>query len=98
VLLQWLTINLYISIVCVHGLGGGYETWIKDDVLWPRDLLPAVLPQARVFLFGHNYSVMRFFASSKETSTASNSGEELREELAKFRRRSRTVSTLKFPS
>lgn len=37
----WDDLDLDAHIVFVHGLGGGSEsTWTKDDVFWPRDLLP----------------------------------------------------------
>jgi hypothetical protein len=91
VCLQCLTINLYISIVFVHGLSGGYETWEKDDVFWPRDLLPKVLPEVRVILFGHDAGLIEFFAASEPTRGVDYISEDLLEQLTEFRRRSNTV-------
>ena len=91
--MQCLTINLYISIVFVHGLSGGYETWEKDDVFWPRDLLPNVLPEVRVILFGHDSGLIEFFAPSEPTRGAYHISEDLLDKLTVFRRRSNTVRT-----
>lgn len=38
-----------VDIVFVHGLGGSSQTtWLKDEVLWPRDLLQREFPRARI--------------------------------------------------
>jgi hypothetical protein len=38
-----------VDIVFVHGLRGGREsTWKKEKVLWPQDLLPKDIKQARI--------------------------------------------------
>lgn len=52
-------------IVFVHGLGGGSEhTWMKDGILWPRDLLPGQEPfqDAGIHTFGYD-------SNFKKTST-----------------------------
>lgn len=44
-------------IVFVHGLAGGSEhTWTKDNIFWPRDLLPAQEPfqDAGIHTFGYD--------------------------------------------
>ena len=43
------------SIVAVHGLDGHWEkTWsTKAGVLWLRDLLPEVIPNARIISYGY---------------------------------------------
>jgi hypothetical protein len=49
--------NEKISIVLVPGLGGHVEkTWQsrEDKTLWPRDLLPSQIPDARVLGFSYN--------------------------------------------
>ncbi|KAH8769122.1 hypothetical protein F5883DRAFT_714206 [Diaporthe sp. PMI_573] len=44
-----------LDIVLVHGLNGdSYTTWTEDTVFWPHDLLPNVLPKARIMTFGYN--------------------------------------------
>lgn len=43
-------------VVFVHGLGGGSEhTWTKDDVFWPRDLLPMQDPFQTVAIHSFGY-------------------------------------------
>ncbi|KAH6880446.1 hypothetical protein B0T10DRAFT_581738 [Thelonectria olida] len=43
-----------VDIVFVHGLEGGPEsTWTRDEVFWPRHLLPNDFPKARIFTFGY---------------------------------------------
>lgn len=38
---SWDGLDLDAHIIFVHGLGGGSEsTWTKENVYWPRDLLP----------------------------------------------------------
>lgn len=51
-----------VDIVLVHGLTGDRErTWTSPvtGVCWPRDLLPLVLPDARVLTFGYDAYVAR---------------------------------------
>lgn len=51
-----------VDIVFVHGLTGDRErTWTSpvNGVCWPRDLLPTVLPDARVLTFGYDAYVAR---------------------------------------
>lgn len=44
------------SLVAVHGLDGHREnTWTAENgVLWLRDHLPGVLPNARIFTYGYD--------------------------------------------
>ncbi len=50
------------DIVFVHGLtGNGLTTWEKADTVWPRDLLPKVVPAARVITSNYDADIMRFF-------------------------------------
>jgi hypothetical protein len=54
--------NERISIVLVPGLGGHVEkTWQSrnDETLWPRDLLPSQIPDARVLGFNYNTTLKR---------------------------------------
>ena len=50
------------SLVFVHGLGGHlYNTWSKNGIFWPRDLLSRDVPNVRIIVFGYDSDVVRFF-------------------------------------
>ena len=45
----------------VHGFGGhGYNTWSKNGVFWPRDLLSRDVRNVRIITFGYDLDVVRF--------------------------------------
>ncbi|KAK3305960.1 Alpha/Beta hydrolase protein [Chaetomium strumarium] len=49
-----------LDVVLIHGLNGDYlKTWLHSatGVCWPRDLLPAVLPSARVLSFTYSADI-----------------------------------------
>lgn len=45
-----------ISIIAIHGLDGHLEqSWTADNgVLWLRDLLPELIPYARIVTYGYD--------------------------------------------
>jgi hypothetical protein len=54
------------SIVFVHGLNVSNQknhammSWThQNGILWPRDLLPQDVPNARILVFGYNSNIMR---------------------------------------
>ena len=50
------------SLVFVHGLGGQrYDTWSKNGVFWPKDLLSRDVPNVRIITFGYDSGIVRFF-------------------------------------
>ncbi|KAI9811511.1 MAG: hypothetical protein M1832_000886 [Thelocarpon impressellum] len=55
--------NPDVDIVFVHGLTGKRQsTWTHANGLcWPRDLLPASFPRARVLTFGYDADVVRLW-------------------------------------
>ncbi|KAJ5090976.1 hypothetical protein N7532_009660 [Penicillium argentinense] len=53
-------------VVFVHGLNGGsYRTWTDGSTFWPKDLLPTILPTARVLTFGYNANIYRDCAKGR---------------------------------
>lgn len=77
-----------IDLVVLHGLNGHYSnTWTATSpadgrqVNWLKDLLPGVLPNARVMSFGYN-SIVQF---SKGTAGISEFAEQLLEALMAWR-------------
>jgi len=56
--------NPDLDIIFVHGLmGDPYKTWEKDGVFWPKQLLGAVLPNARIITYGYDADVVRLFSA-----------------------------------
>lgn len=46
---------MHVDVVAIHGLNGdAYTTWEHENgTLWLKDLLPQVLPGARIFTYGY---------------------------------------------
>jgi hypothetical protein len=44
------------SVIFVHGFAGSNRTWQSTSagLLWPRELLPRTLPEARIALFSYD--------------------------------------------
>jgi hypothetical protein len=56
------------SLVFVHGLGGHpIQTWQKDSVVWPRDLLPHDAKQTRIMMFSFETDVSLFFSAASDS-------------------------------
>ena len=89
-----------VSIVAVHGMGGHWkESWTAETgVFWLQDLLPKVLPQARVYSFAYD---SRTRGDSPLTLTICDHGKELVADLTKKRQltnvRNNHLNTLTFP-
>lgn len=57
------------DIVFVHGLNGHREkTWSHSSILWPKDLLPQDLPNARIITWGYNANVAPISGLSSQNS------------------------------
>ncbi|KAF2802525.1 uncharacterized protein BDZ99DRAFT_206273 [Mytilinidion resinicola] len=70
------------DVIFVHGLNGNaFSTWQSGDVLWPRDLLPRDIPNARIYSFGYEVPI---WSLSKPTP-ADTIAENLLAEVAKIR-------------
>jgi hypothetical protein len=76
-----------VDIVALHGLNGHYsDTWTTTTaegkrVNWLKELLPDIIPNARIMSFGYNSSVQ----FSKSTADISNFAEGLLAELMSWR-------------
>lgn len=80
------------SIVFVHGLQGDTEkTWMKYDTFWPRDLLPVVVPTARIFLWGYDLMIAHFWTKAS-LSPINGHSSKLIEDLVVMREQTKTVS------
>lgn len=78
----------------IHGLTGDREnTWKRDGVLWPRDLLPKRLPQARIMTFGYDANVVSFLSAVSQNRIASHA-QNLLSSLADARDETDTVSLM----
>ncbi|KAI9890587.1 MAG: hypothetical protein M1814_003785 [Vezdaea aestivalis] len=56
-----------VDIVFVHGLNGDpFQTWTKDEVMWPRDLLPEAIPGARIMTYGYDANPIKFFDNTSQ--------------------------------
>lgn len=75
----------------MHGLTGNREdTWKRDGILWPQDLLPKRLPEARIMTFGYDANVIAFLSAASQNRIASH-GQNLLSSLADVRDESETV-------
>jgi hypothetical protein len=51
------------SLIAIHGLNGDpINTWTHKEtgVMWLRDVLPEVLPRARIMTYGYNANLKNF--------------------------------------
>jgi len=82
------------SIVFVHGLTGDRErTWTHKSsaCFWPEDVLPADLPNARIYTYGYDVDVTHF-TSPVSQSRIHEHAQLLLSRLAIARERTETVS------
>jgi hypothetical protein len=78
------------DIVFVHGLGGHrHKTWTHatSETYWPRDFLPASIPNARILTYGYDSSIASFATQASVSKFA----ESLLDSLAEQRTPSKQV-------
>lgn len=74
-----------VDIVFVHGLRGHrLKTWSRGETCWPRDVLPADLPEARVLSFGWDAMIANATSYASQESLFGHAGT-LLEDLERFR-------------
>lgn len=79
-----------VDIVFVHGLFGHREhTWTglqNKSIMWPRDLLPTDVPNARILTFGYDADVVKLGSEAQVTNgTMESHAADLSEALARLR-------------
>ncbi|WYZ42210.1 hypothetical protein EsH8_V_001105 [Colletotrichum jinshuiense] len=80
-----------VDIVFLHGLRGDREqTWTKEGVIWPRDLLPKDVPASRIYLFGYDTGITHRDQSSVTKTEIHSDAEDLCAKLAAERSRNMT--------
>lgn len=78
----------------LHGLRGDIkETWTKEGVLWPQDLLAKDIPNSRIFLFGYDSSITQWNQNELQKKEIHSDADDLTARLATERSESKTVST-----
>jgi pimeloyl-ACP methyl ester carboxylesterase len=79
-----------VDIVLIHGLNGHREkTWTDDQVFWPKDLLPADIPKARILAFGYDAIIVHFWSQASQ-NRIDNHADELFAALVGLRDRTKT--------
>ncbi|KAI1288155.1 hypothetical protein F5Y03DRAFT_98722 [Xylaria venustula] len=80
-----------VDIVFLHGLRGDmFQTWTRDGVLWPRDLLPKDIPESRIFLFGYDSGITHLDQSSVSNTEIHSDANDLCRKLADNRSSTKT--------
>jgi protein SERAC1 len=76
-----------IDLVFVHGLRGSrIKTWSsKNNICWPRDLLPDDVEHARAITWGYDSSVANLFSYASKESIFGHA-DTLLNDLARLRR------------
>lgn len=87
-----------VDIVFVHGLFGHREfTWAglqNKSILWPRDLLPTDVPNARILTFGYDAEVFKLGSEAQVTNgTMESHAADLCDALARLRLGTDSVKT-----
>lgn len=82
------------DIVFVRGLrGDAIDTWSKDGVCWPRDLLPQDLPYTRIITWGYDSTVANIKSFTSHNSIFGHA-QNLLSDIARIRRDRHLVSTV----
>ncbi|KAG5744212.1 hypothetical protein H9Q69_011001 [Fusarium xylarioides] len=84
--------NAQADIVFLHGLRGDREkAWTKNEVVWPKDLLPDDIPASRIFLFGYDTNITSTGRSGPSKTEIHGDAEDVCAKLAAERLSTQTV-------
>ncbi|KAL4947648.1 Alpha/Beta hydrolase protein [Aspergillus filifer] len=79
------------SIVFLHGLRGNIkETWTKDKILWPKDILPQDVEKSRILLFGYDSGITHLDQSQVQRTDIHSDADDLCARLGAERSRTKT--------
>lgn len=73
------------------------ETWTKNGILWPKELLPTDVPKSRVYLFGFDTGITRWNQNEIENTEIHSNADDLCARLETERSKSNTVSSARAP-
>lgn len=68
------------------------ETWTKDGVLWPAEILPKDVEMSRIFLFGYDTRITHLDQSKVQNTEIHGDADDLCAKLGAERLRTKTVS------
>jgi len=72
------------------------ETWTKNGVLWPKELLPKDVPKSRIFLFGYDTGITHWDQNEVQSTEIHSDADDLCAKLDAVRSKDSTVSASSF--
>jgi protein SERAC1 len=73
------------------------ETWTKNGVLWPKELLPKDVPKSRIYLFGYDTGITHWDQNEVQRTEIHSDADDLCARLDAERSKTNTVSRSSFP-
>lgn len=73
------------------------QTWTKNGVLWPKELLPKDVPKSRIYLFGYDTGITHWDQNEIQRTDIHSDADDLSAKLDAERSKTITVSRSSFP-